>query len=112
MNKEQGLGLVRTLASFGGGWLAGRGYITTADIGPYTDLIVQLVGAAVALGAGAWSIWEKTKANKIAQAAAVPGVQAIVVSSQAVADAAPANVVTPTDIAVGKVADPGTTKLY
>lgn len=112
MNKEQALGLIKIGAAYAAGQLSGRGYIAVADVGPYTDMIVQFVSAAMALGVAAWSAYSHTKANTIAAAAKVPGVQAIVVSSQAVADAAPANVVTPTDIAVGKVADPGTTKLY
>ena len=43
----------------------------------------------------------KNKANKLAMAAAVPGVQQIIITSQAQADVLPANVVTPADIRAG-----------
>lgn len=51
---EKILGIARTVLSFGGGWLASRGFITE-------DLVEPLVGAIVTIGVAVWSVLAKSK---------------------------------------------------
>ena len=48
-------GLVRIVTTLLGGWLAQKGWATEADV-------EGLVGAAILLVTGIWSIWAKRKA--------------------------------------------------
>lgn len=52
MTKEQVLGIVRHVLTFGGGWLVTKGAI---DEG----LLVEIVGAVTTLAGAVWSVWAK-----------------------------------------------------
>lgn len=54
MNKEQILGIVRHVLTFGGGILVTKGLATEA-------MSVELIGAAMTLIGGIWSILAKNK---------------------------------------------------
>ena len=58
--KEALLGFIRHILTFGGGFLASNGYITTSDVELVVGAIITLVGIA-------WSAFDKKKtAEKIA----------------------------------------------
>jgi hypothetical protein len=56
MNKDQVLGIVRHLLTFGGGFLAAKGIADTALVG-------ELIGATVTIVGGIWSILAKRKSD-------------------------------------------------
>ena len=70
MNPEMIGGLVRHLGGFAGGALAARG------IGD-ASLWEGFFGALFLAASGGWSIWVKTKANKVLTAANIPGVRVV-----------------------------------
>jgi hypothetical protein len=57
MNKEQVLGIVRHVLTFGGGILMAKGFADEA-------LAEELVGGLITVIGGAWSIVAKVKAGK------------------------------------------------
>jgi len=72
MNQEQFLGLVRNAAALGSGIAIGRGWIT-AEQG------TLIAGMAISLVPLVWSFLAHTNLAKLAAAATVPEVKAIVV---------------------------------
>lgn len=108
-------GLQKVLVA-GGATLVTHGYI---DQTSEASIASALAGLLIVIATAIWGAIGKTKANKIAMAAAVPGVQQIVVTSQALADSQSVKVVTPADIKAGNappltgtIPNPGTTGLY
>jgi hypothetical protein len=57
MNKEQVLGIVRHVLTFGGGLLLAKGYADEA-------IVQELVGGLVAVVGGIWSVIAKIKLSK------------------------------------------------
>jgi hypothetical protein len=55
MNKEQVLGIVRHLLTFGGGYVVAKGYFDDATL-------QSVVGAVVTLAGAAWSVLAPEKA--------------------------------------------------
>lgn len=96
--QEMVLSGLRSILITGGAGLVTHGYL---DQTTETQIASSLAGLLIIIASAAWGVINKRKANKIAMAAATPGVQRIVLTSQAEADAQPANVVTPADIAKG-----------
>lgn len=89
MTQEMLLGTVRTILASLGGYLVGQGLLDA-------ELWLAISGAALALVSLGWSLWQKREAAIIAQAAALPTVEKVVVTSQTLAKEIPAsNVVGP-----------------
>lgn len=101
----------RHAATFAGGAVTMFGLTKAIDpvaltnainaVGTLGQDLVTVIGLITPLITGFIAWRSASPANQIKAVAANPDVQRVVVSSQAVADAAPAKVVTPTDIAAG-----------
>lgn len=76
----------RTLAGYLAVWLVAKGLIVDADI----ENVVALITTAVGIGA---SVYFRRTSAIVEQAANLPEVKTITVTTKAVADEAPANVV-------------------
>lgn len=94
ISMDQVLSAVRWALTMACGFAVGKGWITT-------DQTTSIIAVSAALVPLVWGIYTRTKAAKLAAAAAIPEVQRIVVTSQATADKAPAKVVTTTDVNTG-----------
>ena len=107
LNMDMVLSAVRWAMGMVCGFAVGKGWISA-------DQTVTITAAALALVPLAWGLYTRTKASKLAAAAAIPEVQRIVVTSQATADKSADKVVTTADVNKGNAPplNPGTTGLY
>lgn len=94
INMDMVLSAVRWAMGLVCGFAVGKGWITS-------DQTTGIIAAALALVPLAWGLYTRTKASKLASAAAIPEVQRIVVTSQATADKSADKVVTSSDVAKG-----------
>lgn len=70
MNWEQIGSILRHVLTFGGGFIVAKGWISEG-------LMLEIVGAIVTVGGAVWAMFNKTPANIVASAAALPEVQSI-----------------------------------
>jgi hypothetical protein len=56
---------IRYLLIGGGAFLAGRGKLEPEQVAPLVDSIMQVGGAAVALGSAAWGLYVKWKTRAV-----------------------------------------------
>lgn len=64
MNTDQIQSIIRTLLTSGGAYLVTKGIINNGQL-------QEIIGAILALGSVAWSLWQKRESAKLAKAVAV-----------------------------------------
>lgn len=90
INSQQWLSVARWVVSFGGGFFVGKGYITAEQLSSVTSNLPTIISGVAAVATLIWGVTNKTDRSLVVQAAAVPGVKAVVVDT-AVAPAAVAD---------------------
>jgi hypothetical protein len=86
VNTEQIVTAVRWIAGLGGAYLAARGYLTKEQVSSVTDTAVIAIPALVALASAIYGIIKSSDANRVASAASVPAVTAVVTTSEVAND--------------------------
>jgi hypothetical protein len=88
MTQDQVMGIVRWAIPFIGGMAVGKGWLTTAQVGELTNVVLALVGPVMAAGGVIWSIKANSKSSIIQSASAMPEVKSMTITDPALAEAA------------------------
>lgn len=102
-NVDQVKSLAKTGLTALGPLLVAHGYVTQDMLGPDIDITVSFIGGLMTFAGMVWGLISSMRKNKIAAVEKIPGVAAVVVTSQKIADAGGPKVVTPDDVKQGAI---------
>lgn len=103
INTQQVLSVARWIVSVAGGFVVGKGWITTEHLTTVMDKLPEIIGGIAAIATLIWGVANKTDRSMLVQASHVQGVTAVVVDTKT----APAPVVA----AVEDQVSPSTAKI-
>lgn len=92
--KDQILGFLQRVLMFGGGVAVGKGWISE-------QLMMQIVGAIIAIAGIAWGVAINTKSSLIARVDSIPEVGGVVMKPTAAGDALAARIPSETVVVAG-----------